>query len=85
MLPDGDSGVRFVTSPFDRPFPTLAAIAAVSLALLLAGCGLKGALDPPPAATPAQADVAPGNPPPPEGDQKPQPMRKRIFLDWLLD
>ena len=72
-------------SRFDRVPPPLAAVGALVLALLLAGCGLKGALDPPPAATPAQADVAPGNPPPPEGDQKPQPARKRIFLDWLLD
>ncbi len=66
------------------PLP-LAAIGAMALALLVAGCGLKGALDPPPSATPAQADVVPGSPPPPEDDTRPQPARKRIFLDWLLD
>jgi predicted small lipoprotein YifL len=76
--------VRFVMSRFDRLLPPLAAVA---LALLLAGCGLKGALDPPPSATPAQQQVAiaPGAEPPPEGEAKPQAARKRIFLDWLLD
>ena len=76
-----------MTSRFDHPFPTLAAIGGVALALLLAGCGLKGALDPPPSATaaPAQGATAPGTPPPPEGETQPQAARKRIFLDWLLD
>jgi predicted small lipoprotein YifL len=74
--------VRFVMSRFDRLFPPLAAVA---LALLLAGCGLKGALDPPPSATPAQVATTPGAEPPPEGETKPQAARKRVFLDWLLD
>jgi predicted small lipoprotein YifL len=76
--------VRFVMSRFDRLFPSLAAVA---LALLLAGCGLKGALDPPPSATPTQAQVAtvPGAEPAPEDETKPQAARKRIFLDRLLD
>jgi predicted small lipoprotein YifL len=77
-----------VSSRFVRPLAQAASVGAVALTLLLAGCGLKGQLDPPPAATPAQAqlDAAPGTPPPPpEGDPQPQALRKRIFLDWLLD
>jgi predicted small lipoprotein YifL len=79
------SGVRLVNRCLDRPFRQLATAGALALALLLAACGLKGPLDPPPTATPAQAQID-GQPqqPPPETDQ-PQPVRKRVFLDWLLD
>ena len=71
---------------FHRPFHQLATAGAIALALLLAACGLKGPLDPPPTATPAQAEIE-GQPPqqqPPESNQ-PQPARKRVFLDWLID
>ena len=69
-----------------RPLLTFALLGG--LAFALAACGLKGALDPPPAATPAQAQLEgqpPGTPPPAEGEAQPQSPRKRIFLDWLLD
>jgi predicted small lipoprotein YifL len=89
MIRAKNSGVRFVSSRFAHPLARPATVAAVALALFLAGCGLKGSLDPPPAATPAQAqlEAAPGTPPPPppEGESQPQALRKRIFLDWLLD
>jgi len=71
---------------FDRPFRHFATVGALALALLAAACGLKGPLDKPPAAaTPGQAQID-GQPQQeqPESDQ-PQPARKRVFLDWLLD
>ena len=78
------------------PFLKLAPAAA--LALALAGCGLKGSLDPPPGPTAAaQAGVAgqqtaatqvgvAGQPtsPPQEGEATPL-TRKHFFLDFLLD
>ena len=78
------------------PFLKLATAAAFALAL--AGCGLKGALDPPPGPTAAaQAGVAGqqtaatqtgvgGQPtaPPQEGEAAPA-TRKHFFLDFLLD
>ena len=68
----------------DRPFHKLATAGALALALLLAACGLRGPLDPPPAEAPrAQVDGQPQEQPE-EGEQT-QPARKRIFLDWLLD
>jgi len=77
-----------VAARFDRSLNPLAAIGAVALALLVAGCGLKGSLDPPPGATPAQAQgaPAPGVAPPPEGETPPPPPpRKTFFLDFLLN
>ena len=65
----------------------LPAVGAMALALLLAGCGLKGALDPPPAgdAGPGRRR-SPGGPPPPERRARGRSRaRKRIFLDLLLD
>jgi len=77
-----------VNSSVARRFLILALLGM--LAITLAACGLKGALDPPPAATPSQAQLEgqpPGAPPPAEGEAPAQPQspRKRIFLDWLLD
>jgi predicted small lipoprotein YifL len=68
-----------------------AVVAALALALGLAGCGRKGSLDPPPAsvADPAAAGApAPG----PDGQvaasgppgTQPAP-KKRLPIDWLLD
>jgi predicted small lipoprotein YifL len=82
---------RVIRSAFDvnrlASFRTLAALGILALGLALAGCGLKGALDPPPApAPPPQAQLegepaAPGTPP-----EAPQPPpRRSFFLDWLLD
>ena len=73
-----------MNSSVARPFLTFALLGG--LALALAACGLKGSLDPPPAATPAQLEgQPPGTPPPAAGETQPQSPRKRIFLDWLLD
>ena len=64
----------------------LAPLGALALLFLLAGCGLKGPLEPPPSAAPPQAELnGQPAPPPPDGEVPPQPARKRIFLDWLLD
>jgi predicted small lipoprotein YifL len=65
--------------------PVLTLSCAIALALMLAGCGLKGPLEKPPAeaAPAAQLEGQPGAPPP-EG-QAPPPPRKRFILDWLLD
>jgi predicted small lipoprotein YifL len=63
-------------------------IAALAAALGLAGCGRRGALEPPPSASisapPAGATGAPrydaaGKP------IKPAGQRKSFFLDWLLN
>ena len=65
---------------------TLAAIGVAAVSL--AACGLKGSLDPPPAATPAQQAQIDGKPvtPPPDGEAATTPpTRKRFFLDFLLD
>jgi len=73
-----------VNSSVARPFLIFALLGTA--ALTLAACGLKGSLDPPPAATPAQLEgQPPGTPPPPGTETQPQSPRKRIFLDWLLD
>ena len=77
------------------PFLKLATAAA--LALALAGCGLKGALDPPPGPTAAaqaggagqqaaatQAGLA-GQPTAPQGGETSPATRKHFFLDFLLD
>jgi predicted small lipoprotein YifL len=81
-----DRGVEFVNRLI-RSCLTLAAIGVAALSL--AACGLKGSLDPPPAATPARQAQVDGKPvtPPPDGDEPATtpPTRKRIFLDWLLD
>ena len=76
-----------MSSRFDRVFAKLAVLGVIALALTLAACGVKGPLEAPPAATPTQAQVAGTTNPPPSSDEEaqPQPRRKRIFLDWLLD
>jgi predicted small lipoprotein YifL len=80
------TGVRLVNRRLN-PYK-LATAGALALGLLLAACGLRGPLDPPPAETPppqAQIEGQPQpQPPPPRGDTT-VPMRQRVFLDWLLD
>jgi predicted small lipoprotein YifL len=65
----------------------LAPLGALALVFLLAGCGIKGPLEPPPSETPPPRAQIVGQPPapPPDGEVPPQPARQRIFLDWLLD
>lgn len=72
-----------------RPIRTLTALGTLALALSLAACGLKGALDPPPNAEPPPRTQLEGQPAAPTSDagttETATPPRKRIFLDWLLD
>jgi predicted small lipoprotein YifL len=80
------SGVCFVNRFAARPLSTLATMGALALSLLLAACGLKGGLEPPPSAEPPKTRIdGQSAPPPQDGETQPQPTRKRIFLDWLLD
>jgi len=70
-----------------RQFRRLATLGVVALALLVAACGLKGPLDPPPASAPppqAQVDGQPAAAPA-EAETPVAARRQRIFLDWLLD
>jgi predicted small lipoprotein YifL len=72
-----------VNRPIARPLRKLATLGLLAIALALGACGLKGPLDPPPAAaTSPQAGLETQGTPPP-GTQT--PPRKRIFLDALLD
>jgi predicted small lipoprotein YifL len=73
-------------------------VAALAVALLLAGCGRKGSLDQPPGSSQYQqgapTPAAPDAPPQPgmhkEFDENGRPVapagqKKRFFLDWLLN
>ena len=69
-----------------------AVVAALALALGVAGCGRKGALDPPPASTPQPASGAAVQPGAPDGQaaagapNAPAPApSKKLPIDWLLD
>jgi predicted small lipoprotein YifL len=73
-----------VTFCAGRLYPRLAVFAVLAVALAVAGCGRKGALDLPPAsvadpAAPSSGANADGNPVAPKGPNK------RIPLDRLLD
>jgi predicted small lipoprotein YifL len=66
------------------------AVLAVLGALVLAGCGRKGGLDPPPAgAASAQEPAAAGGPQQGVGSEAqpvaPQGSSRRTPIDWLLD
>jgi predicted small lipoprotein YifL len=81
-----------------RPFFRLALIGALATSFALAACGRKGPLDPPPSASVAGEQVAPGGQAPPAGAQvnsgpigpdgkpiAPGMRDKRIPLDVLLN
>jgi len=76
-----------------RPFVRLALIGALAASFALAACGRKGPLDPPPSASVAGEQVAPGDEPVtnrgpvgPDGKPIAPGMRdKRIPLDVLLN
>jgi predicted small lipoprotein YifL len=77
-------GELFVTRTFGRFSRVTGAILALALVAVLAGCGRKGPLEPPP--SPALGEVpgelqtdAQGRTIAPPG------QKKRIFLDALLD
>jgi predicted small lipoprotein YifL len=82
--------------PVTRPVGIrLAVIGALAAALLLAGCGRKGPLDPPPASSQLQQGApgpgaSPARAPQQAFDENgrpvaPQGPKARQFLDWLLD
>jgi predicted small lipoprotein YifL len=64
-------------------------VTALALALALAGCGRKGALDPPPGGlTEAQPTAVGPDGRPVAAAPAPQPApsgNKRLPIDWLLD
>jgi predicted small lipoprotein YifL len=77
----------------DRALTRLALIGALIAAFGLAGCGRRGALDPPPSAaisTPAAGQPANAKPAGQGFDPQGRPIastgkKKHIFLDWLID
>jgi predicted small lipoprotein YifL len=96
--------VREISEPAvsrpNRPSFFLAVIGTLALAMLLSGCGRKGALDPPPGGskleggairTPVSrrgSDPVPDKPP--EYDENGRPIapvgpRKKLPADWLID
>jgi predicted small lipoprotein YifL len=94
------SGARTVPRPFVSLVPRCAVVAVLALALGLAACGRKGALDPPPGAAAAELPAVPGTPPAtaagadtraaaPAGTDgqaaAPAVPKKRLPIDWLLD
>ncbi len=68
-----------------RILARIAVIGALVAALGLAGCGRKGALDPPPAAGVAVNPDAPPAMGPDGRPIAPQGQKRRVFLDWLID
>jgi predicted small lipoprotein YifL len=81
-----------------RPFFRLALIGALAASFALAACGRKGPLDPPPSASLAGEQAAPGGQAPPVGAQvnrgpigpdgkpiAPGMQDKRVPLDVLLN
>lgn len=85
-----------VSSRFGRA----ALIGVAAVALLLGGCGRKGALEAPPSSSAMAAPSPPQSASPPRADQPDRPAiegegqaeqpaatpaRKTFFLDWLLN
>jgi predicted small lipoprotein YifL len=77
---------------FDRPVFRLALIAALAASIGLSGCGRKGPLDPPPAASvvgsqtaPADVDISTNQILGPDGKPIARAPNKRIPLDVLLN
>jgi predicted small lipoprotein YifL len=69
----------------DRLIFRLALIGAMVVSFSLTGCGRKGPLDPPPAASVASTPGASAAGAPPDGSAPPARHDKRIFLDNLLN
>jgi predicted small lipoprotein YifL len=97
MVPPA-AGARIVPRPLVSLSVRCALAAALALALGVAGCGRKGALDPPPGglAEPTVIGAQPAPPPGPDGQvaaaagagapPAPQPApKKQTPLDWLLN
>jgi predicted small lipoprotein YifL len=99
MVPPS-SGARTVPRPFVSLVPRCAVVAALALALGLAACGRKGALDPPPGAAAAELPPAPGAQPAAAGADNraqapaagtegqaasPKGPKRPLPIDWLLN
>jgi predicted small lipoprotein YifL len=96
MVPPA-AGARIVPRPLVSLSVRCALVAALVLALGLAGCGRKGTLDPPPGglAEPTVIGAQPAPPPAPDGAvaatttptaaPPPPPAKKTTPLDWLLN
>jgi predicted small lipoprotein YifL len=69
----------------DRPFVMLGLIGVFIVALALAGCGRKGPLDPPPAASVAGEQGTAANPAGGASVQPVDPKKKHFVLDPLLN
>lgn len=80
MVPAQSDGADPVTLPA-LPLSRVAVIVTIASTLVLAGCGRKGPLDPPPGAAlpngPAGAAAQPSEAPPAAKEKSP--------LDWLID
>jgi predicted small lipoprotein YifL len=81
-----------LSSLSDLRLVRIAAFGALVAVLGLAGCGRKSGLDPPPAAVAdpsAAGQTAPGTEVGPDGKVAAAPpapgLRRRTYLDWLLD
>jgi predicted small lipoprotein YifL len=70
----------------DCALPRLAVASALAASLVLAGCGRKAGLDPPPTASVAPTTTIDGQPAPAaQPDGTTPPPKRRFILDWLLD
>ena len=69
----------------DRPLVCMGLIGVFIAALALAGCGRKGPLDPPPAASVAGEQGTPANPDESAAAERERLKQKRFVLDPLLN
>jgi predicted small lipoprotein YifL len=68
-----------VAHPFARIHRRLAVLGTIAAALLLAGCGVKGPLEPPPATAAAASEVKASINPPPVATGPVDPRRARAL------
>jgi predicted small lipoprotein YifL len=78
-------GARFLNRFCDRPFVCLGLIGAVVAALALGGCGRKGPLDPPPAASVVGEQGTDANPADNAKADQERLKKKRFVLDPILN
>jgi predicted small lipoprotein YifL len=78
-------GARFLNRFCDRPLVCFALIGAFVAALALAGCGRKGPLEPPPAASVAGEQGADANPADHAKADQERLKKKHFVLDPILN